>query len=375
MMALRRPITKALACTDCQQWILRPFIASIGGRPALQPTPISQHRRSFSRTPQRHNEARERIQQEKEEHALNDINEEVLGTSEPDSEPVVEKESQEAHMPWYLQVQQPIEARESPLAARQRIPDLPQHPPSILQPLLEHVSVELGMDDLSLLDLRALDPPPGLGANLLMIVGTARSEKHLHVSADRLCRWLRTEHKLRPYADGLLGRNELKLKMRRKAKRSRLLSAVGARATADEDDADDGIRTGWVCVNLGRVKGGELPTNQAAETAEGVVGFGSARNGSSVVLQMMTEEKRGEIDLETLWQDMLGRQVKRKAKEQAEEDENVPEAEAERAIPSETENGAEPLRQQSALGSSYYAGAHVPNHIEAQQLHAYHASH
>ena len=75
------------------------------------------------------------------------------------------------------------------------------------------------------------------------------------VAADRLCRWLRTEHKLSPYADGLLGRNELKLKMRRKAKRARLMSAVGAKATA-ETSIDDGIRTGWVCVNVGRVEGG-----------------------------------------------------------------------------------------------------------------------
>lgn len=126
-----------------------------------------------------------------------------------------------AGLPWYLQVQTPQISR-SPLYERQQLPELPPDPPPVLQPMLEHISVDLGLDDLSLLDLRNLDPPPALGSNLMMIIGTARSEKHLHVSADRFCRWLRTTHRLTPYADGLLGRGELKLKMRRKNRRNRV---------------------------------------------------------------------------------------------------------------------------------------------------------
>jgi hypothetical protein len=233
-------------------------------------------------------------------------------------------EYSDEHTPWYLRVQQPsIEQAESPLAARQRIPELPDHSPSLLQPLLEHVSRELGMDDLTILDLRSLDPPPALGANLLMIIGTARSEKHLHVSADRLCRWLRSTYGLRPYADGLLGRNELKLKMRRKAKRSRLLSAVGAKATADSE-VDDGIRTGWVCVNVGRVEGGELPkSEEETRREERIVGFGTQTTGSNVVVQMMTEEKRGDVDLENLWEEVLQRASKTKSAPEADSTERT----------------------------------------------------
>jgi hypothetical protein len=101
--------------------------------------------------------------------------------------------------------------------------------------------------------------------------------------------------------------------MRRKAKRSRLLSAVGAKATADSE-IDDGIRTGWVCVNVGRVEGGELPKREEdVRREEGVVGFGSQTTGSNIVVQMMTEEKRGEIDLENLWSEELDRAMRRKA--------------------------------------------------------------
>lgn len=209
-------------------------------------------------------------------------------------------------IPWYLQVQPPQQTH-SPLLDRQRLPDLPSDPPPFLQPMLEHISVELGLDDLSLLDLRRLDPPPALGANLLMILSTARSEKHLHVSADRFCRWLRTTHKMKPYADGLLGRGEFKLKMRRKARRSKMMGRVGS---TEQGNADDGLRTGWVCVNVGTVEGGSTaPIKSSA--IEGYVGFGSQSYGTKIVVQMLTEEKREELDLELLWSQALSRQERR----------------------------------------------------------------
>ncbi|KAK5121765.1 hypothetical protein LTR85_004640 [Meristemomyces frigidus] len=317
-MALPTTALRALGCHSCRQWALRSFIASIGGSSARQPAPLQQ-RRAFSRSIIRSNEARERIQQD--EHILNDIN--YIGKGVPEDgqslshpEEAQEQPQEEPTVPWYLRVRpQPEEQTESPMAARQRLPDLPDHPPPLLQPILEHVSVQLGMDDLSLLDLRNLDPPPALGSNLIMIVGTARSEKHLHVSADRLCRWLRSEpYFLSPFADGLLGRNELKLKMRRKAKRSRLMAGVGSKSTGD-GEIDEGIRTGWVCVNVGLVEGGELPEAAAErqQRADNIVGFGTQTGGSRIVVQMMTEEKRGEIDLEKLWTGILNRSKKEKA--------------------------------------------------------------
>jgi len=321
-MALRQVASRALGCSGCQQWLLRSFVAGVGINPRTLPPVARPQTRSFSRYPTKHNEARERIQIE-EHHVLNEINETAGEQYTPMQEQIAKDEQadQAEHVPWYLQAQEPVLGQENPIAARQKLPDLPEYRPDLLEPLLKHVSIELGMDDLSLLDLRTLDPPPALGANLIMIVGTARSEKHLHVSADRLCRWLRTEYKLSPYADGLLGRNELKLKMRRKAKRSKLLSSVGTKPTG-ETEIDDGIRTGWVCVNLGRIEGGELPEQvEKVQRAEGVVGFGARTTGCSIVVQMLTEEKREHLDLEKLWRDMLSRANREKAKE--EESKNV----------------------------------------------------
>ena len=219
-----------------------------------------------------------------------------------------ENESPEptASTPWYLQVESP-QRQSNPLLERQQIPKLPPDPPPLLKPMLEHISVDLGLDNLLIFDLRKIDPPPALGANLLMVLGTARSEKHLHVSADRFCKWLKRTHKLSPYADGLLGRGELKLKLKRKARRARLLSSVGS---AETKDVDDGLRTGWICVNVGNINDGK-GTAESFTGHEGYVGFGEEAGGAKIVIQMLTEEKREELDLEGLWSRIQQRQERK----------------------------------------------------------------
>ncbi|KAK8127585.1 ATPase synthesis protein 25- mitochondrial [Apiospora sp. TS-2023a] len=153
-------------------------------------------------------------------------------------------DSKDAEVPWYLQVEPPTHA---PVAEPPPLPEVPADSPAIIQSLLEYASEEMGLEELSLLDMRELNPPAALGPDLIMLFGNARSERHLHVSASRLVRWLRYQHKVNADADGLLGPNERKTKLRRKAKRAKLLGTMGT------DDADDGISTGWICVNLGTI--------------------------------------------------------------------------------------------------------------------------
>jgi ribosomal silencing factor RsfS len=208
--------------------------------------------------------------------------------------------SQDASVPWYLrqnsfardQAQKPIE-----------IPDLPPNPPPLLKTLLEYISITAGLDDLELLDLRNLDPPPALGPKLIMLIATARSEKHLHVAADRFSRYMRREHGLRANAAGLLGRNELKIKMRRKAKRMRMLANVGG--TVPEGNLDDGIRTGWICCTLSKVEAHPDDMHMPGDNVQEFVGFRDVKPGVNIVVQMFTEEKRAETDLETLWGGVL----------------------------------------------------------------------
>lgn len=209
-------------------------------------------------------------------------------------------------VPWYLQEEAPpVRDRPSTEAA---LPELPDDSPEMLPAMLEYTYKDLGLDSLKIYDLRGMEIPAALGANVIMIVGTARSVKHLNVSADRLCRWLRSQYKLSPYADGLLGRNELKIKLRRKAKRARAASAAGAMV----DEKDDGITTGWICVNAGVVDEG-ASTTQLSDV--GIEGFGNLDLGTSVVVQIFTEEKREDVDLDGLWEATLAREGRKNIRE------------------------------------------------------------
>ncbi|KAK4454201.1 hypothetical protein QBC34DRAFT_392804 [Podospora aff. communis PSN243] len=206
-------------------------------------------------------------------------------------------------VPWYLEVEPPIHptlVHEAP-----PLPEVPEGAPRMAEPLVKFVSEELGLDDLKLLDLREMDPPPAIGPDLLMLFGTARSERHLHVSADRLVRWLRGRG-ITAKADGLLGRNELKTKLRRQARKAKMLG--GSAAIRGEDD---GISTGWICVNLGTIGSSDKETQILNEAGE-VMGFGVPHTGSTIVVQIMTESRREELNLEHLWEGQLRRGLKKK---------------------------------------------------------------
>jgi hypothetical protein len=167
--------------------------------------------------------------------------------------------------PWFLRVETPKAARH-PLAEHEKLPDLPPNPPSELSEMLQQLSEEHGISNLKLLDLRGINPPPAIG-NVVMILGNARSIRHLHATADKVCRFMRSQYKWSPYADGLLGRNELRLINRRKQRRGKVVSA-------EMGEVDEAGSAGWVCVNGG---------------------------GQSLVVQLFTKAKREEMDIEGLW--------------------------------------------------------------------------
>ncbi|KAJ5256997.1 ATPase synthesis protein 25 [Penicillium angulare] len=293
---MSRALLRGATCQSCRNELLRSFLA-VSGVPLPRyryPTRPNLTTRSFSviaplrsDRPPITNPA--------------DITFSPAVETAPEAEAEVEIEINEetaSHVPWYLQEEAPV--KEFRPVTGDHIPTLPENSPEMLQTLLEYTYKDIGLDGLKLFDLRGLDTPAALGANVIMIVGTARSVKHLNVSADRLCRWARKNYKLSPHADGLLGRNELKIKLRRKAKRARAASHAGTMV----DEKDDGITTGWICVNLGTVDKG---SEKASLSEAGFEGFGQLDIGTSVVVQIFTEEKRADVDLDGLWQATLDR--------------------------------------------------------------------
>lgn len=220
--------------------------------------------------------------------------------------PEAKDESQNDDTPWFLDEEPP---RHPPSQHLQPLPKIPEDAPAVLEPMLKYVFEDMGLDDLALLDLRDLDPPAALGPNLFMLFGTARSERHLHISAGRFVRWLRKGHKIDARADGLIGAGELRTKLRRLRKKAKLM---GTNASV-VPRGDHGISTGWICVNFS-AEDGLTGTSASFDDSGRMSGFGASETGTTVVAQCMTESRRHELDLETLWQGILKRSIQQQKK-------------------------------------------------------------
>ncbi|KAI2779126.1 hypothetical protein F4815DRAFT_204916 [Daldinia loculata] len=292
-----RHAVATVACSHCRLAALKLFACSTNTLPTIRPSPLQCRQRLVTVMP---------IRPFSSLLSQNDISNSAASTEAGQEEDdIVEDQGYETttgstslnSTPWYLQVEPPrhVATIEPP-----PLPEVPSDSPEIIGSLLKYVSEELGLDELSLLDLRELDPPAALGPNLFMLFGTARSERHLNVSSGRLLRWLRAKHHIWAHADGLLGPNERKTKLRRIAKRAKLLGGV--------QDTDDGIRTGWICVNLGTIDHGKEESAVIAGDGR-VAGFGAAQDGSTIVVQIMTESRRAEMGLEALWKRSIGQPV------------------------------------------------------------------
>ncbi|KAF3195146.1 ATPase synthesis protein 25 mitochondrial [Orbilia oligospora] len=193
------------------------------------------------------------------------------------SEPAAPSPASEG-TPWYLQSPlQPAPRRfVSPLI--EQMPDLPPNPPKNLDTLLNYLIKELSLSKIKIMDLRDLDPTPALGANTVMLITTARSERHMTIASDKCARYMRSIlDGSEIYADGLIGRGEIKLRERRERRK-------GKRRTAEDEEA---MRVGWVCVN----------------------------SGQGIVVQIMTGWRREQLNLEGLWSRKIHTSMKRKLKD------------------------------------------------------------
>lgn len=290
---ISRPVAATLGCCGCRNVILRAVssrpLAGIGQSVSrgIRPVPSSVLR-SFPPSQQFGTVAQKDAETKSENEQQRDEDEIVNGDESTDT-------------PWFLDVQPP---RHAPLHHIASLPKVPEDAPHLLEPMMKYIYEDMGLDELSMLDLRELDPPAALGSNLIMIFGTARSERHLHVSAGRFVRWLRRNHQVGARADGLIGPGELKTKLRRLRKKAKMLGTN----TLILPGADNGISTGWVCVNF---KAHDHGAQEASSYDEGgrFSGFGTPLTGTTIVVQCMTESRRNELDLETLWRGILKRNM------------------------------------------------------------------
>lgn len=307
-----RPILRASAagCSACRASILGHYLppyspsVSAGAQwpshasPALRhqatPAALATRVRFFS-SRKATDETEAEVEVEAEVESEPDNKSAAAATESGSQTPQAVKDGGQEEKPWYLQEEPP--RHPSLVQHSQPLPEVPDNVPLILHDLVKYAAGDMGLDSLNLLDLRTLDPPAALGPNLIMLFGTARSERHLHVSGRHLLSWLRSKG-IKAHADGILGPNEFKIKMRRKQRKAKLLGTA-----ATPMGGDDGVTTRWICTNLGTIASGS-PEPVEFETA---TGFGTRQTGTTIVVQAFTESKRKELDLELLWSRILAR--------------------------------------------------------------------
>ncbi|KAK7418957.1 ATPase synthesis protein 25 mitochondrial [Neonectria punicea] len=296
---LARPAVAALACRQCQSAVLRAIVS----RPAssgFRSLPLRQSRQLPILTQRFFSQERTIEPAEKEDTEIEITSEEDLLNESP-LEPA--KSAEPRGVPWFLEVDPP---RHPPSQHEVELPKIPDDAPAVVTPMLKYIFEDMGLDEISLLDLRDLDPPAALGPNLIMLFGTTRSERHLHISSGRLVRWLKRNYKIDARADGLIGPGELRTKLRRLRKKAKLMGTN----TAIVPGGDNGISTGWVCVNFSS-NGGNSNEVESFDDTGRFSGFGASPTGTTIVIQCMTEARRNELSLESLWQGILKRSLQK----------------------------------------------------------------
>lgn len=278
---MSRSVSNILSCRSCQRML---YAAVTPSASAIRALPVP--RRSLLR-PQIH---------PRRFHSSDTLSVPVQSIDKEEKDQA-DVETEDAEQPWFLDVEPPKHPPSQHIA---QLPKAPEDAPGILDPIIQYIYEDMGLDEISLLDLRDLDPPVSLGPNLIMLFASARGERHLHISSGRFVRWLRKNHKVNAGADGLIGPGELRKKLRRLRKKAKLLGSN----TAMVPEGDHGISTGWVCVHF------DLKTSGSGEGAKvddsgQISGFGSSGIGTTVVIQCMTESRRSELDLESFWKETL----------------------------------------------------------------------
>lgn len=197
--------------------------------------------------------------------------EQPVEAEEEDTTPTSNEEESNV-LPWYLREQQESEYSLLPKidldnSKLEKYPDLPVDSPPLLQPLVSRLFYDHHLQNIILLDLRNRDPPPFWGSNTIMILATARGERHLQSVAEVTSKWLKSTLGVVPRIDGLPRKESLVIKRRRLRKKS--LRKPGYMITAPK-------QTEWVSMYTGY---------------------------QGLVLQLFTEQGRQEYDLEGLWGD------------------------------------------------------------------------
>uniref|UniRef100_A0A060THB7 ATPase synthesis protein 25 n=1 Tax=Blastobotrys adeninivorans TaxID=409370 RepID=A0A060THB7_BLAAD len=148
-------------------------------------------------------------------------------TSPEQQSQLPQEESTSTEVPWYMRHSDAKNASES-----KHITEIPtlENSPASLEPILKHMAIEIGLDDLQLVDLRELDPPSSFGPAIL-VLASGKSDKHLTRASLELSKWIKNTYGVLVGREGLVTSNFLRVHQRRLRKRANKASSFQMRQT------------------------------------------------------------------------------------------------------------------------------------------------
>ena len=179
--------------------------------------------------------------------------------------------------PWYLNPEESPSVT-SPLKQIE-IPDLPENHPQTLENLVVYLAQELGIDDLLVFDMRNKkhDDSVAEGAYDMadfMILGTGKSAKHLQKASTQLDFYIKHNLHQLPLTEGILKSGVL-------ARYHRRLQKKGKKAPNYSKNTYGAEPNTWVMTDT---------------------------KSDGIIIHMLTEERRVDLNLEYLWSDASERE-------------------------------------------------------------------
>lgn len=190
-------------------------------------------------------------------------------------------------IPWYVEYNR--QSLQDKYAAPRRetapLPKLPADAPASLLPILTHLSEDVGLVDLAVLDLRHdQNDPWGYGGVVCVLATAPRAERQLQRAVDAIKHFLRATLRLSPRVEGLDSLYDTKVKRRRRKK-------MQGRTNLQRFEAEERLK--WIFIDCGA----SVATPAASTTSGG----GGGKDGARILLQLFTPDGREEYDLEDVY--------------------------------------------------------------------------
>ena len=173
-------------------------------------------------------------------------------------------------VPWYLRSSETY-TQLNP-ALNEPIPEFPENAPESLKTLVTEMIRELGFTNVTFIDLRNRTPVSIFGADAILILATGNTERHIGRGTNGLITFIKHNFNVVPSQEGIQTSGFLKVQRRRLKKKAKKLA--NADETFSYSAEASRFANNWVVLDT---------------------------KVDSLLVHMMTPEKREALDLEYVW--------------------------------------------------------------------------